>query len=407
MNRIVMRFLNHLVFCFASIICICVKAYSIEVPKLTCELMQNPLGITAVKPRLGWQLHSTKPGDKQIAYEIIVSSDPAKAARAEGDVWNSNKIASENSQFIIYDGKSLVPAARYYWKVRVWDANGKPSAWSHIAYWEMAPDFSVASVKWIGAIRNEDSNLPEGRNFHIPELQKKEIAALWNNVDSLAKRSIMLRKSIDINKKISKAIVYISGLGHYQLTINGKKVGASEFAPLWSDYDKTVYYNIYQADSLLESGNNVIGVLLGNGFYNVTGNRYRKLMVSFGPPTLFFQMNIQYEDGSVATVNSDASWKYSESPITFNCIYGGEDYDARLEQPGWNESEFDDKAWKPVVVQKGPKGVLRPQLASPVQVMRQYGIKSIKEPSAGIYVLDMGQNLSGYPTIKVQGKKGQ
>jgi hypothetical protein len=369
--------------------------------------MENPLGIAAVKPRLGWQLHSTKHGDKQIAYEIIVSSDAAKAARGEGDVWNSSKTASENSQLIIYDGKSLVPAARYYWKVRVWDANGKPSAWSHIAYWEMAPDFSVTSIKWIGAIKNEDSNLPEGRNFHIPELQKKEIAALWNNVDSLAKRSIMLRKSIDVNKKISKAIVYISGLGHYQLTINGKKVGASEFAPLWSDYDKTVYYNIYQADSLLKSGNNVIGVLLGNGFYNVTGNRYRKLMVSFGPPTLFFQMNIQYEDGTVTTVNSDTSWKYSESPITFNCVYGGEDYDARLEQPGWDKPGFDDKAWKPVVVQKGPKGILRPQLAAPVQVMRQYDIKSVKEPLVGIYVLDMGQNLSGYPTIKVQGKKGQ
>src|SRR5688572_27452096 len=113
-----MRFLNHLVFCLTSVIFICVEAYSIEIPKLTCELMENPLGIAAVKPRLGWQLHSTKHGDKQIAYEIIVSSDAAKAARGEGDVWNSSKTASENSQLIIYGGKSLVPAARYYWKVR-------------------------------------------------------------------------------------------------------------------------------------------------------------------------------------------------------------------------------------------------------------------------------------------------
>jgi alpha-L-rhamnosidase len=383
----------------------CIPSHAIDLIKVTCEMTENPSGVTRQEPRLGWQLFSKQQGDKQTAYQIIVSSAIGTIKKGLGDEWNSEKINSGESQHIVYAGKHLQQGQRYYWRVRVWDANGKTSAWSDVAYWEMAPELS--DVQWIGAISHEDSKLPAGREFHAPVLKKKEIAEQWNNVDPLAKRSIMLRKPITIQKKVSKAVVYVSGLGHYELTVNGKKVGSSEFAPLWSDYDKTVYYNTYSLDNLLRPGSNVLGVLLGNGMYNVTGDRYRKLLVSFGPPTLFFRLSIQYTDGTQEIIASDASWKYAESPITFNCIYGGEDYDAQLEQNGWDKPGFDDAHWKPVVLQRAPRGILRPQLAAPVKVMKEYPVKTSSEPQPGVYVLDMGQNLSGYPVIKVSGKKGQ
>ena len=173
---------------------------------------------------------------------------------------------------------------------------------------------------------------------------------------------------------------------------------------MWSDYDKTIYYNSFDVTNLLED-NNAIGVLLGNGFYNQQGGRYVKMQVSFGPPTLFFKMNITYEDGTIKEIVSDKSWKYSLSPIVFNDMYGGEDYDARLEQKGWDNYNFDDSHWMPVVVQEAPKGKLTPQTTYPIKSMEKFPAESVKRVSNS-YVYDMGQNLSGFPNIKVKGNKG-
>ena len=264
-----------------------------------------------------------------------------------------------------------------------------------------------ANTQWIGAIAREQSRLPVGRrDFHNPSFKNEEYRKIYDSINPLALRSIYLRQSFRIDKPVEKAIVYVSGLGHYQLSLNGKNVSADLFAPAWSDYDKTVYYNTYSVDTLLSAGENVIGVLLGNGFYNAVGNRYRKLWVTFGPPTLFLELHLRYTDGTEEIISSNKDWKYDLSPITFNDIYGGEDYDARLEQPGWNCSRFDDSQWKPVVVQQEPNGILRAQQSSNVQSMEQFGVGSVTQNDTS-YVLDMGQNLSGYPAIRVSGKKGQ
>lgn len=171
------------------------------------------------------------------------------------------------------------------------------------------------------------------------------------------------------------ATAYVCGLGFYEFSLNGEKVGDSEFAPLWSDYDKSVYYNTYDVTSQVKKGGNAIGVLLGNGFYNVQGGRYRKLQISFGAPTLRFRMVVNYEDGTSETIVSGKDWKYDFSPVLFNCIYGGEDYDARREQKGWNMFGFKEQDWRPVVIQEAPKGVLRPQIAQPVKIMERYDIR--------------------------------
>ena len=265
-------------------------------------------------------------------------------------------------------------------------------------------DFGHA--QWIGHMTRQQANIPEGRNFTGAKLKEPAVKAAWAAVDSLSNKSIYLQKDVKIKRGLKAATIHIAGLGFYELTINNKKVGDSEFAPLWSDYDKTVFYNTYDVTSLLtdRQHRNTIRVLLGNGFYNEQGQRYAKMKISFGPPTLLFRLHLVYQNGQTADFVSDASWQWSFSPITFNSIYGGEDYDARLE-PTPDPSRRDGR-WKPVVIQEAPRGVLRKQIAEPVKIMERNGIKdTIRKDS--VLVLDMGQNLSGFPEITVRGKRGQ
>ena len=249
-------------------------------------------------------------------------------------------------------------------------------------------------AQWIGAITRQQAHIPEGRHYQGAVL--KESKSLWAKADTLSRRSIILRRSFKPWKTIKKAELRICGLGFYELTINNKKVGDAEFAPLWSDYDKSIFYNLYDVTSYLQLGDNEIRVLLGNGFYNEQGGRYHKLRISFGPPTLKFFLYVIYEDGMRERLLSDENWEWAPSPIVFNSIYGGEDYDARIEPTDW----------EPVVIQEAPKGLLRKQIAKPVKIMEQFPVKKTLRKDS-LMVLDMGQNLAGYPEITVSGKPGQ
>ena len=392
---------------------------ALSVGKLTSEMQEGFVAVGRL-PRLGWQLNSSDNGSRQTAYEIEI-----KNSCTGHSVWNSGKIISTQSQLVSVPetGFSVEPTYTYLWRVRVWDETDTPSQWSREAVFHIVPD-DLAAGQWIGAITRQEARLPQGRNFHGSELKNPEVKSAWEAVDTLAKRSICLRKSFRTDrsdKEVAEAIAYVCGLGFYEFSLNGEKVGDSEFAPLWSDYDKSVYYNTYDVTHRMRSGENAIGVLLGNGFYNVQGGRYRKLQISFGAPTLLFKLLIRYTDGSQQTISSDPTWKYDLSPVVFNCIYGGEDYDARLEQQGWNCPGFNDDKWRPVVIQEAPKGVLRPQKAAPVKIMERYDVKTVNkltpeqvatacistkrtvDPSA--IVLDMGQNLAGFPEIVYVGKK--
>lgn len=349
----------------------------------------------------GWQLQSNNNDIKQTAYQIEIYSD---ISAYNEKIWDSEKVLSSQSQGIKSNIENVIkPGVKYQWRVRVWDNNDRISDWSELYSFRLPPDNIDNNADWIGAIRRETSNIPEGRTYHGLSINS-ETGKKWQETHPLSKRSIYLRREFNNDKKVKDAIIYISGLGHYELTLNGEKLGESQFDPMWSDYDKTIYYNSFDVTNLLED-NNTIGVLLGNGFYNQQGGRYVKMQVSFGPPTLFFKMNITYEDGTIKEIVSDKSWKYSLSPIVFNDMYGGEDYDARLEQKGWDNYNFDDSHWMPVVVQEAPKGKLTPQTTYPIKSMEKFPAESVKRVSNS-YVYDMGQNLSGFPNIKVKGNKG-
>ena len=267
----------------------------------------------------------------------------------------------------------------------------------HVSLGVAQSDFGAA--QWIGAMTQQEARLPEGRNFTGAKLKEPAVKDAWAAVHPLSDRSIYIQRDVTLRKGVKRAIVNICGLGFYELTLNGQKVGDAEFAPLWSDYDKSVFYNTYDVTTLLPPSSTLlqIRVLLGNGFYNEQGKRYAKMKIAFGPPTLLFRLHVEYVDGSSDEVVSDSSWQWALSPITFNSIYGGEDYDARLEG---------GERWHPVVIQEAPRGTLRKQIAEPVKMMERFGVKdTIRKDS--VLVLDMGQNLSGFPEITVCGKAGQ
>ena len=270
-------------------------------------------------------------------------------------------------------------------------------------------DKEAPQPQWIGAITDEDAHIPSNRDY-VGTVNTKGKPD-WKATAPLSRQSIWLKKEMKLPADVCKATMKIVGLGFYELSINRQKVTDAVFAPLWSDYDKTVFYNTYDVTALLKKGKNQLSVLLGNGFYNEQGGRYTKMKVSYGPPTLYCSLEIELKNGRTVCIVSDGSWKYSPSSITFNSIYGGEDEDARI-----------TSSWKPVVIQKGPRGILRQQMAQPVKMMEYFGVKSrhqltpqqiakasnAKHPiPAGTFVLDMGQNLAGFPQIKVSGKAGQ
>src|SRR5690606_35691388 len=166
----------------------------------------------------------------------------------------------------------------------------------------------------------------------------------------------ILRKDFSVNKPVKKASMFISGLGHFEMSLNGKKIGDHFLDAGWTKYDKEALYVTFDLTEELQQGKNAIGVMLGNGFYYIptVKGRYRKQKVTFGYPKMICRLLIDYEDGTSDNIISDASWKTAAGAITFSSIYGGEDYDAGLEQPGWNKPGFDESAWKNVIIVDGP-----------------------------------------------------
>jgi len=320
------------------------QAEAVTVDRLRCEYAVNPLGIDVRRPRLSWVIRSGRRGEVQTAYQVLVASSEANLKANKGDLWDSGKVESDQSCHVVYAGKELGSRTRCFWKVRVWDRDGKPSAYSQPASWEMGllePDDWKA--KWICFPPPLDAS---GKSEMGP--------------------SPYMRKSFSVDQRVAKARLYVTALGLYEVYLNGKRVGDHVFAPGWTDYNKRVMYQTYDVTNMLRIGENALGAVLGDGWYaGYVGLGGRNRYGAF--PLLLCQLEIEYAGGSSAVVVSDETWRASHGPILASDMLMGETYDARKEMPGWNKPGFDDSEWKPVTVKEVPNIKLVAQVGPPVR----------------------------------------
>ncbi|MGA2863187.1 MAG: family 78 glycoside hydrolase catalytic domain [Verrucomicrobiota bacterium] len=527
------------------------RADAMSVGSLRCEYRSEPVGIDVVQPRLSWVLESGQRGARQTGYQVLVASSAALLAGDQGDLWDSGKVAANETIHVVYAGKPLRSRAGAAWKVRVWDQAGRVSAWSAPAAWTMGllqpadwqakwiadpasltnalhsgplngyhSQFAHSSntVKWVAldlgqaqlidAVRlfparpydwqpdspgflyplrfkielagqpdfadarlmvdhtqsdepNPGTNAPvyefaplkaryvrltvtalgrrDGDNygFALAELQVlsggRNLAAgaavsasdsietgAWaaaNLVDGVvvavppsaaatALPATMFRRSFRIAQPIRRATAYVTGLGLYELRINGHRVGGQLLAPEWTDYRKRIQYQTHDVTQLLHPGDNAIGAVVGEGWYA------GRLMVvgakAYGSfPRLLVQTEIELGDGQVQTVVSDSSWRSTiEGPIRSAGIYDGEVYDARREMPGWDAPGFDDSAWRPVTALDLGSAQLVWQRNEPIRVVEELKPVKMTEPKPGVYVFDFGQNMVGRCRVKLAGSAG-
>ncbi len=367
----------------------------LSVINLQVENTANPLGVDNAIPTLSWQLQSNQKNVQQTAYQILVSDQEFFLYKNTGNIWDSKKIASSASLQIIYKGPPLIAAKKYYWQVKVWDNKGN-MAESNISYWQMGllkkDDWSNA--KWVGYDEPVDSL----KIFpHIHQGGKKSWGPRLNVLP-------MMRKEFAVAKKIKSATAFICGLGQFELFINGNKIGDHFLDPGWTNYDKQAQYVSFDITSNLQQGANALGVMLGNGFYYIPGQRYRKMTGAYGHPKMILKTVIEYTDGTVENIISDETWKTAPSPIIYSSIFGGEDYDANKEQPGWNKPGFDATQWKNVIITTGPPQ-LQSQMQQPIKIKQRFAVKTKTELRKNVWVYDLGQNFSGIPSIKVSGNK--
>ncbi|PZP47705.1 MAG: alpha-L-rhamnosidase [Pseudopedobacter saltans] len=362
---------------------------------LRCESRVNPLGIAVLQPHLSWKIQSETRNTEQKSYSILVSEDSTALISGKGEVWSSGKINSKNSIQVPYAGQKLKAATVYYWKVKIWGNHKKVSEWSEIATFQTGlfnlTDWNGA--KWIGI-----QELPDSLKM-IPAPSSVNKGKIIPDNEILP----IFRKEFLVKKEIKKAFVFISGLGHFELRLNGQKVGDHFLDPGWTNYEKDAIYQTFDITTQLQQGQNAIGVLLGNGFYFTPNKRFKKLKVVYGFPKMICSLVVQYKDGSTERLNSDEHWSVDKSPIIFSSIYGGEDYDANLEQIGWDKPNF-DKKWKKAILVNGSTK-LSSNTQVPVKVMETFKpVKQISIKDAVVY--DFGQNASGIVKINVKGNKG-
>lgn len=329
------------------------------VGELRCEYTRNPLGLENRRPRLSWVLKGDRRGARQTAFEILVADNSATLHENHGNMWKSGKVISDSSFHVEYSGRALKSRVRYYWKVRVWDEFNHATEFSEASWWEMGLLEQLDwRAKWIGG----------GRLF---------------------------RKEFTVDKRVTRARAYVSGLSYYEFRINGRKVGDRVLDPAPSMWEKRVYYAVYDVTDYLRVGNNTAGVILGRGKKSVAGT--------------ILQIEIECVDASRILVCTDESWFTSqEPPFVSDDLYDGESYDARLEkEPRWDCPEFTEE-WKHCKkMEDAPIGrIVSSAFFPPIRVTQTLKPVATFTSSPGTFVIDFGQNISGWVRIRASGKRG-
>ncbi len=352
----------------------------LSVYDLQCEYQKNPLGISNPYPRLSWKIKSPHFNTRQAAYQILVATQPGLLTPEKADMWNSGRIPSLHSVNNAYTGKPLKSGKTYFWKVKIEDWRGKKSAWSDIGSWTCGiinpKDWKA---KWI---TENSSKQPK---------QQGEISARW------------YRKDFKLEGKVKKALIHISGLGYFELYLNGQKAGSQVLAPGDTDFEKRALYMSFDITELLNRKRNTIGVILGSGKYY----SYLKNRTNWGYPQFIAQLEIIYENGTTQTIISDSSWKYTtRGPIVSNSEYNGEIYDARKEMDGWNQWGYNAEKWENVQISSAFPNELTIRNFPASEKITYLSPDTFFCVKPGIYIYDFGKNISGWVKINVEGTRG-
>lgn len=346
-----------------------------KIDYLRCEYLSVPLGVDVHSPRLSWRLPVGITNQKK--YQVIVGTDSTKVADGTGDYWNSGKVTSDKIQ-TVYSGKDLEPCTRYYWKVSVWDDTSPYT--SDVSHFETG---LLDENNWKG------NWITDTHNIHL-------------------KPAAYFRKVFDAKRQICEARAYIAVAGLYELYINGSRIGNHRLDPAFTRFDRRALYLTHDITSLLKQGNNALGVLLGNGWYNHQSTAVWNFDQApwRGRPKFCMDVRIVYDNGEIEFISTGANWKTSLSPVIFNSIYTAEHYDARLEQPGWSTSDFDDKKWKNASCTSAPSHHIVSQQMHPIRdVMTLHPVKMIKL-SDSCYLFNLGKNIAGVSELRIKGKPG-
>ncbi len=334
------------------------------------------LGIDNPNPRFAWVVNDSNRGEYQTAYQLMVIADEEDNSGKELILWDSGKISSSQQYGIVYNGKPLNSTKKYVWKVRTWNKEGIVSPWSE-------PSSFVTGF----FNRNDWDHRAEWIRY--PEASSQSINPLP-----------IFRKQFRINKKIKHAWFFICGLGQFNSYLNGAKIGDHIIDPAWTDYDKSVDYVTFDVSANLHTGDNAIGVMLGNGVFANKGMR------DFGPLRLKAQLHVDFIDGTSTDIVTDTTWKVKQSPFIDAAFDGSENYDARLELPGWDMPKFADTNWEYAAVASAPKGKLVSQSSPPVVIVKSFKPIRITSPAPGVLVYDFGQNMNGIFKFNINGLAG-
>jgi len=382
------QWINRYTFALLLVPCASSLSAQLQLDKLTCEDVENPMGIDIESPQFSWTFKASGRNQHQSAYEITVTQQLDNNPNFS---WSSGKVISSKNTNIPYNGKPLQPFTKYYWQVRAYDQNNHPSPWSRPAWFGTAMLHPLDwKAKWIG-----DGSQPFQRDEDFYQDD----------------RMPLFRKTFSTKKEINRAHLYISGLGYYEVYLNGHKIGNQVLDPGWTSYKKEIQYSVFDITAQLKKGINVVGVMLGNGWYNPLPLR---LFSRFnlrdyqqtGRPCLVAEFHIQYKDGSSEAIITDDSWKVAPGPVFHNNVYLGEHYDARLEQEGWLTVKSDERAWHPATIVEGPSGILTAQMQPPVRITKILRPLTIKEISPKTFIVDFGQNFAGVARIRLKGPAG-
>ena len=353
------------------------NALSIERGSLKTDGTSEPIAIDSTHPRLSWRLTSSKRGDVQTAYHIQASG--SDDTWGPPDLWDSDRIKSGDNS-AIYNGQGLDSRSMVFWRVRVWDSQGKPSDWSEISGFELSllkqSDWKAA---WI-TNRNYSSG-----NSSLP-LFAKEFAVPCTPV---------------------KARLYLLGLGIHSPEINGKVVGDAVLEPGYSTFKRTALYSTYDITRQVHRGQNVIGVALGKGIYQADkplGGRYTKLVVPEEELKLISQLEYTCPSGDIHTVLSDGSWVTNvQGPHLEGHWYGGEEYDARKEIPNWSTTSGMRSGWTKASITTGPSGVLVSPRAPRMKVVDTLEAIAVNQVG-NQWVFNFGVNFAGTFALIIDGQ---